>query len=445
MANTNKLIFLNTSGLPQITPDGFMSNIGGTSNHTFTVGGRGLLFDDGSSTSGSGSLSSSLQAAYNASPIINNAAGIQLATGKDFAIFDDSNSNIFFKVDAETGKVTITGDLIVQGSSSIIESAITDSDHWRISPASGAMSALVIEPDVGVTPLVDVVVVKTSFNDPNPALRIDRYGDTYLKNLSINGNINIAGTVDGIDISALAAAFAAHTANSAAIQHRASQISVDETNLANIAPVPNAQLAIEKLNTKIDNLNVTGGNASGHVHYQYAMAPVWTITHNKATAHTLISVYDTSLSEVIPQTVHIVNLNTVRIYFPEPVSGKAVLTFTDESSVTTDGAEINPPPAPALPNPVFVNTVNGLSGDVVLTALVGATGAKGEDGAPGQPGIQGPKGEPGDSSINVFKYEIPETHDWQAQTAITISHNFGTRFNIVQAYDLNFQMIYPLF
>jgi hypothetical protein len=86
-------------------PDGAIVNIGGTSNATFTVGGRALLFADGSSTAGNvGSFT--LQVAYGNSSV---PAQINLTTGKNFVLNAlDSNQFIF---DAAHGGVTITGTL----------------------------------------------------------------------------------------------------------------------------------------------------------------------------------------------------------------------------------------------------------------------------------------------------------------------------------------------
>jgi hypothetical protein len=52
MTTTKKPLILETDGVIEQLPNGGIINAGGTSWNTFTVGGRGLLFDDGSSTSG---------------------------------------------------------------------------------------------------------------------------------------------------------------------------------------------------------------------------------------------------------------------------------------------------------------------------------------------------------------------------------------------------------
>jgi hypothetical protein len=50
MATTNKPIILDEDGILGQLPDGELINAGGTSHHRWIVGGRGLLFDDGTST-----------------------------------------------------------------------------------------------------------------------------------------------------------------------------------------------------------------------------------------------------------------------------------------------------------------------------------------------------------------------------------------------------------
>jgi len=112
-----KPIFVNSEGRLQSSPADAQLNIGSIVSPVglgFTINGKGILLDDGSSTSGTGT-SITLQSAYDLSVDSNNNASINLSTGKDFVIYDDNQSNLYFKIDSETGKVTITGDLEVFG------------------------------------------------------------------------------------------------------------------------------------------------------------------------------------------------------------------------------------------------------------------------------------------------------------------------------------------
>lgn len=110
------------------------------------------------------------------------------------------------------------------------------------------------------------------------------------------------------------------------------------------------------------------GNVFGHVHFQYSASTVWTIVHNKNSWHPVITTWNAMLLEVIPMQVQTVDENTVKIYFTSPLSGKSVLCFVDETSKTIDGTvfTLPDPNPPVPPNPVFVNTVNGLWGDVTF-------------------------------------------------------------------------------
>lgn len=440
MANI-KLIHLNEQGILNRVADGDISNLGGTTHSTFTVGGRGLLFDDGSSTGSGLGNSLTLQTVYNNSPIISGAATIKLTTGKDFAVIDDTDNSVFFRVDAETGKVTVTGDLEVLGASSIIQSTVTDSDHWRISPSSGATSALVIEPDNFVTPLVDIVVVKTVHNDPNPALRIDRFGNTFLRSVNVSQNLTVSGTINGINLTQFKTDFDDHI-TPPNIAHSATQISVDDSMLSTLpSPAENVQIAIEKLNAKIDTAG--GGNASGHVHKQFTPSAVWTIQHNKNSLHPVVTVYDANLAAIIPTNVVIDNADRIRIYFPSPETGKVVITFSDESSITQDGQEQLPPPAPPITYPTFVNSVNGMSGDIILSALVGPEGAMGPQGVKGDKGDTGAQGPQGPAGPVALAFSAVLDFATTPDGHFEIAHNVGKKFNMVQVYDQNDEVVIP--
>ena len=450
---TKRLIHLNSDGLLHRIEDGAITNIGGTSHHSFTVGGRGLLFDDGTSTSNSGNLTLDLQTVYNNSftdPALL-AAVIRLTTGKDFAIVDDTDNSVLFRVDAETGKVTITGDLEVKGQSSTIESTVTDADHWKITPSSGVVSALVIEPDNFVTPLVDILVIKSIFNDPVPALKIDRFGNTFIRGLNVLNDLSVTGLINGVNINSLNNTVNAHLSVNFNIKHAAQEIEVFNTPpLHNLQPINNVQDALEKLNTKIDSTGTgSGGNASGHVHKQFTPSAVWTIQHNRNSVHPVVTVYNENLSVIIPDSIVVDSANVIRIYFETPETGKVVITFSDESSVTQDGQEQLPPPAPPIVTPTFVNSVNGMSGDVILSALVGPEGAmgpqgvKGDKGDKGDPGEQGPVGPQGPAGPVALAFSTVLSFATVPDGHFEIAHNTGKKFNMIQVYDQNDEVVIP--
>lgn len=92
-------------------PDGSIINIGGVVGPNFTVGGKPLIFADGTATDGSGGLelNSTLQNTYDKSA----EAIINLSEDKHL-VFQSTNEQ-YVEFDANTGQVTITGDLVVQG------------------------------------------------------------------------------------------------------------------------------------------------------------------------------------------------------------------------------------------------------------------------------------------------------------------------------------------
>lgn len=312
-----KPVFLEADGWLSELPGGSIVNIGGTDNTTFTVGGRGLLFDDGSSTAPGGS-GVTLQAAYNNSVNVLNEAKIKLQTGRDFLIADDSDDNIFFRIDAETGKVTITGDVEILGASSIINTVVQDSDHWLISPRLGTTVALKVEPDLGVTPIVDLVNMRLTYGGA-PVFRIDASG-----NVHFSGNINIAATktVDGIDISEFYSNFISHLTAVSGFRHTAADINI--TPIPAIPTATNVQEALVGLNTKIDNISTLSG-VQGYEHIQASASASWVIVHNGNTFRTNISIYDDTWEQVLPNGVKGIDNNTTLVTFASPQSGRAIV------------------------------------------------------------------------------------------------------------------------
>ena len=105
-------------------PDGAIINIGGTVGPYFTVGGRALLFADGSSSDPSaGGIT--LQTSYD-----NGNGSIDLSAAKNFVITAINGRR--FIIDSATGHVTIEGDLSVLGASNVIEGTISNLDQVNI-------------------------------------------------------------------------------------------------------------------------------------------------------------------------------------------------------------------------------------------------------------------------------------------------------------------------
>lgn len=110
-----KPIFLDTDGILSQSPNGAIANFGGTTSPTFTVGGRGLLFDDGTSTNPGQQHSVTLQSAYNNSVPTDGKVTLTLESGKDLVITSAGHLDKFFSVSTETGDFSIAGFLSLDG------------------------------------------------------------------------------------------------------------------------------------------------------------------------------------------------------------------------------------------------------------------------------------------------------------------------------------------
>lgn len=300
--SVKKPIYLNSSGVLARLEDGAIINAGGVQNPsgTFTVNGRGLLFDDGSSSGGGSALT--LQNLYENS----NPAAIHLSTGKDLTIYDDTSTNIFFRIDAETGKVTITGDLEVLGQTITINTTIQDVDHWLISPSSAFTPALRIEPDTSGSPFQANLVEVRNVNGGAPVFTIDR-----------NGDVAISGLINGIHLGQFHTNFINHTTTSAAPKHTAAEINV-EGPFTNIGSPPNVQqalVALDALVVKRQTLDVP------------VAATVWTMTHPFNTTDVIIQVTDTNGYVILAETIQIVDSSTVQVTFGAPQAGKLCAIF----------------------------------------------------------------------------------------------------------------------
>jgi hypothetical protein len=296
--------------------NGSIINAGGTTHDTWTVDGRGLLFDDGTSTAPGGGTNLSLQRIYDLTTAVGGEAVIKMTLGKDFVLKDDTDDSLFFKVDAETGKVTITGDLEVLGNSTVIESVVQDSDHWMISPKSGAQTALKIEPDLGVTPLVDLVTIRRTFGSL-PVFRIDKDG-----NVIATQNFTLGGLLNGVDIAAFKADFDAHLAGTAPLRHQAAD--VDILPISTLPGAFNVQEALELINAKAD-LNASSGAANGYEHVQLTPGVSWIVSHPLNSMRAQVTIYDTAWEQILPENVKILDASTILISFNTSVAGRAMI------------------------------------------------------------------------------------------------------------------------
>ena len=291
MSQVYKILYLSHAGEHGRLPDLGIVNIGGTLGPTFSVGGKPLLFADGSTTDGSPpSLSNTLQGAYNAST----PATINLATGKPFTI--NALNSKFFSIDPNTGKVTITGDLEVLGASTVVEGVLANVDQVVINPPVGSAPGLIIEPQVGVTLSTDLVSIKLVNGGPS-VFSISNTGDVYA------GTKNVTRHLDGVGI-----------------KHKADEISVAGP-FANVSG-SNVEEALASIDTQLGGL---AASISTYEHVQAAPAAMWTIVHGANSTRPTVTIYDATNYQILPGEVQIVDGNTVRVYFNTPIDGRAIL------------------------------------------------------------------------------------------------------------------------
>lgn len=296
----------NELGELAVVPDGGIINIGGTSNPTFTVGGRGLLFDDGTSTSGVIPSPVSLQAAYTNSGF---PAQIDTVLNKDL-VFNALNSNKFV-FDASTGAVTIQGNLTVLGTSTVVEGTISNLDQVNINPPSSGTVGLVIAPVAGVTPSVNLVEIRTAAGGA-PVFSVGPTGTTTVTNL-------VAGTLNGTDVDDII-----DHLNSDVLpaKHTGEQVSVDTSSFSTIRG-ENVQEALQDIDEKITSL-VTN-NVIGYQHVQASASATWTINHMKDSRRIQLTVWGPDDKTLIPDEVAITSSDTIVVKFGTALAGRAIL------------------------------------------------------------------------------------------------------------------------
>lgn len=294
-------------------PNGAVINIGGVSGPTFTVAGKPLLFADGTSTDGSpvGNITIDLQTVYTNSV---GSAFIDFTIGKDL-VFQAKNGKQF-RFNANTGLVTITGDLTVHGTTTAIINTSVTSDKVWINQTAGDYVPFHIEPLPGVTPTLNLAEVRTS-SSGQPVFAISPAGITSIENLLV------AGTINGIDIATLQQQLLDHVnINTAGIRHTGKQISVNTTGLAPVTGT-NVQAALESISTAISSL--IGSNIRAFEHVQLSPSAVWTINHNQNSRRIQFTVWDNTDELIFADTVTISDNNTVIVTYNTPITGRAVL------------------------------------------------------------------------------------------------------------------------
>lgn len=307
MSTKFKLLYLDQgAGEPGLLPDYGITNMGGVYGQTFTVGGRALLFADGSTTDGAGAATLSLQGAYDFS----SPATITLDAAKHFTLFAQNTK--IFQFNADTGKVTITGDLEVLGSSTVVEGVLSNVDQISINPPDGTTSALLIEPQLGVALASDLVRIRSSHSGP-AVFSIDQNGNTFIKQLTVGTTLN------SVDFNQFYADFLAHI-SPIGIKHSASQISV-AGQLTNLNGT-NVQEVLESVDLAVSTL---GASIRTHEHVQASPLAFWTIAHGQNSWRPTVTIYDEINHQVLPDEVVIIDANTIQVQFNTPAIGRAII------------------------------------------------------------------------------------------------------------------------
>jgi hypothetical protein len=290
-------------------PDGGILNIGGTEGPFFTVGGRPLLFADGSST-GPGGAGITLQSAYDTS----STGGIDLSSAKPFIISALNGKR--FIVDAATGAITIEGDLAVLGDTVVIDKTIQNVDKLNIRLPTAATVGFDLRPDVGITPLTNLLEVRATSSGA-PTFYIDSAGDAHAQNLFV------AGTINGINLNALYNSYVAHTdASVVPAKHAATQVSYDQGSNSSVTGTT-VQEALDSIEGALASF--VASDVQGYEHIQLVPSATWTINHAGSSKKISVTIWDSTDEMVFADTVKLPTTNQCVVTFNTPIAGRAIL------------------------------------------------------------------------------------------------------------------------
>jgi len=378
-------LYVDTTGQYGRIPSSALLDISGIYSPNFTVGGKPIMFADGTASDGSSQLD--FQSVYFHSRAVNGAARISLQPGKDFAICD-AEGNSYIEVDAATGKITIHGEMAVVSAIAKFEGAYQEFNHLNILSTDGSRTALLIEPKPGVQFLTNPVQISTNSGGPID-FSINAQGQTYIRDLivdSIDANL-----IDGVDFGAISS----HLSPEASpYKHFASEIefnpSIGNTNYfqydGRISVNDALNTIVDSVSNKLDSLSaaidlilqdetsevsffnrivtlegqvstlnndlygqhgvinrlavteseiqsltsqmsrINTANIAGINFEQYAGATVWTIHHNTGSTFIQFTTYDEHERLIWPDDAFSLDHNTFVIVFGSNQVGRAILT-----------------------------------------------------------------------------------------------------------------------
>lgn len=70
---------------------------------------------------------------------------------------------------------------------------------------------------------------------------------------------------------------------------------------------------------------VVGGSVTGYEHTQAVASTLWTVVHNKNSRKVQATIWDSTDEMVYPDSVKIIDLNTLSVTFNTPQEGRAIL------------------------------------------------------------------------------------------------------------------------
>lgn len=352
--NIYRPLFLDTkTGFPAGVPDNGILNISGVVGPVFTVGGRELLFADGTTT-GSGTANAiSLQTSYQNSSTGSEPAVINLIPGRDFVIDAPNAPGVSFKIDSNTGAIIIGGDLVVGGTHTYVNSVTTTSDNLRLFAQSPNQPALWIGPDSNQhAPTTDLLVISLVPGDPVAAvLKVDASGTTVAAALNVLTDLNVGGKINGVDLAKLSAQVQSHIFVGTSYKHLAREINIDPGSFLNLpgTVIRSVQTVLEFLDNSINNINaqvqglhedvdnlqtqidvITHDEASSSPGFTFiATTPSreWVIQHNKNSKNLMFLVFDENGFMFTPDSAQVVDDNTVIMKFGSPQAGRVNMMF----------------------------------------------------------------------------------------------------------------------
>ncbi|WP_300760149.1 hypothetical protein [Janthinobacterium sp.] len=299
-----------TLGEMAILPPGAIVDIGGVTGPNFTIGGKGVILSDGTTSDGSGSggilFKPTTQIVYN------NTAGEALTvctSGKDIVWQATNGRQLRF--DADTGQVDITGDLIVHGTTTTVIRSSIETDRVAIRAIDATYVPLIMEPQVGVVPVLDVVDIKV-LHGGESVFRVDKDGETHITTIHTDkiNDKELPGYFTELDN---------HLSLTApGIRHTADQISA-----ANMARAT-VQGVLELMQAQIIALQASSGLQL--IEFPFTEpSTAWNVRHNRNTKKVMVTIYDENDEEIIPDSVKIADGNLIEILWDVEQAGRVVI------------------------------------------------------------------------------------------------------------------------